>query len=114
MNDQKTKLEEVLSNIEKQKLTGIASDTTALSALRKLFLFGIYYNGVMKEGVDPDPTMNFALSIASVSRKMTNEEIGEVFRGQMEGISSVEAGFEQLMKFKPQPPEEKSKPNPAR
>lgn len=107
-------LQDVLSDAEKAKLALISEDEVTKAALRKVFLFGIYYNGIMEAGKDPEPTMNFALSLMGASRQLPNDQLGQVLRAQMEGISQVEAGFKQLDSFKPVIIDTTTKENKAR
>lgn len=107
-------LKEVLSEAEKTKLAQIAEDNTMKSALRKVLLFPIYYNGILEAGQDPDPTMNFALGLMGQSRNMPDDHLGRVLRGQMEGITMLEQGMTQIDKFKEQKEIKKDNINQAR
>ena len=107
-------LDQILNDTEKAKLTRIAEDDISMSAIKKIFLFGIYYNGTLKAGENPEPTMNFALALMGQSRNYTDEHLGQVFRAQVEAISQLEAGFKELEKFKIIKSADISKKNEAR
>lgn len=94
-----TPIEEILNDIEKASLAKLAEDLTTLNALKKLFLFGIYYNGTLKPGDDPKPLMNFATRIDE-QNVMTDDQLGRVLRAKIEGLVTVELGFKELEKFK--------------
>lgn len=96
---QKNPLDQVLNEIEKDALGHLLDDKTTLNALKKVLLFGIYYNGTMKEGEDPQPFLNFALHI-DTHNVMTDEQLGRVLRAKTEGIVALELGFKELEQFK--------------
>jgi hypothetical protein len=92
-------IESVLNDVEISSLNRLAEDQTMINALKKIFLFGVYYNGTLKEGTDPNPLMNFAMRIDE-NNIMTDEQLGRVLRAKTEGVITVELGFRELEKFK--------------
>jgi hypothetical protein len=111
--DKNNLISKVLSEAERTKLERLSEDTTTLSAIKKVLLFGIYYNGTLIKGEEPDATINFALGL-SFNKTATNEQIGADLRACTEGIRLVESGFKQLESFKKIIEPETSKENPAR
>lgn len=108
------KLETILNDLEKSKVTTFLEDETLVNAVKKILLLGLYQNGTVLPGEEYDATTNFAMHIA-FKKEATNEQIGADLRACAEGIRLLESGFEQLKKFKTQAPAEpKSTVNKAR
>lgn len=88
---------DILTDGEKTKILQIASDPTALEALRKVFLAGIYSNGTLRKGFKADPLQNAAFSlITTTDVPPTNEELGQELKGLWYGVQSLEYGFMKL------------------
>ena len=100
------KIEEVLTDIEKQKIQRFLEDKITANAVKKVLLYGIYYNGVLNAGLEIDPTINFALNLAFKKEHVTDEQIGRDLRACAEGIRLVESGFVQMGKLIPDLSEE--------
>ena len=98
--------EEVLSSIEISKLELLAQDEVMIKALKKVLLFGVYYNGTLKKGEDANPLMNFALRIDE-QNILTDAQVGAILRAKTEGLATVEGGFGVIELFKPVIVEEK-------
>lgn len=96
-------LKTVLSEKEQAKLTKFADDELMMNAVKKVLLFGMYYNGTLKEGQKPEPTKNFLLGLMSQVRSVPDEHLGQVLRGQMEGLTILENGYLDLNLFKSEP-----------
>ena len=80
-------LDKFLNANEKTQLGKLAENKALLSALRKVLLFDIYYNGTLKEGEAPDPARNFALGmVATYGHQLSDEFLGRSLRAQWEGI----------------------------
>lgn len=106
-------ISKVLSVGEKTELEKIAFNATALSAIKKIFLFGVYYNGVLEEDREPESNVNWALALFSQRNGLPDEHLGQFLRGKMEGIAMIEAAMAQIENFKPvieSPKEEKKNP----
>ena|SRR6185503_472722 len=89
-----------LSDAEKGALTAIADNMLALLALKKVLLADVYYKGVLRKDVDPDPTRNAAFALVITQPNLTNEQLGADLRAQAEGARLVEMGIGRLEKFK--------------
>ena len=104
MNDKnqpkKSPLESSLTEQETVELARIASSEIALSAIQKVCLFGIYYNGTLKKGEVANPLMNFALRLDE-GDTMSNEQLGARLRGKTEGVVALEVALREIIKFKP-------------
>ncbi len=93
------KLSEVLSELEKDKLSIVAGDEVMMSAIAKVVLNAVYFDGtIRKEGI-PDPQKNFCLALAS-RPGATNEELGAELRASLAGVQLLEKGFEELATFR--------------
>jgi len=112
MNLQKQDLDIFLDEQEQTHLRQFADNPTLVEAVRKLLLFSIYNNGVLKKGEKADPRKNFLLSITN-RRGVTDEELGREARAAAEGISALEFGFESINLFKTPIPEPKGSENNA-
>jgi hypothetical protein len=108
------KVENILSDVEKLRLQDFLNDQILVEAVRKVLLFGIYYNGTLKSGQEADSQMNFALGLVAAKADISNEELGADLRACAEGIRMVETGFKQLEKFKEIKNDKPEEKNPAR
>jgi hypothetical protein len=107
-------VKEILSDKEQNALARLADDEVTLGAIKKVLLFGIYYNGTAKgakQGINP--LMNFAMQI-DVNNVMTNEQLGLVVRAKTEALVTVEVGIRELEQFKVVTDSKEIKKNPAR
>ena len=95
----KNPLELVLNDIEKDSLSRLADDLTMLNSVKKVLLFGIYFNGTLRPGQAPEPMMNFAMQLDKENIR-TNEQLGAVLRAAQEGIIAIEVAFKEIEKFK--------------
>jgi len=96
-----TKFKDVLTSKELLKLQGIIKDKTFLSALKKLFLSSIYYNGTLEKDVEPEPRRNFICNLLytedmSMDYNISNERLGEKVRASVEAIRLIEQSFREL------------------
>lgn len=93
-----------LNEAEEIELTKFADNKLMFSAVKKVLLAGIYYNGTLIQGKAPiDPTKNFALTTAAVAQmdsSITDETIGRNLRASSVGINLVNFGFEKCEAYK--------------
>ena len=93
------KIQDILSELEKDKLAFIAGDPVMLEAVKKVVLNSVYFDGTLhKKGV-PDVLKNFALALAS-RPGVTNEDLGAELKASLAGVQLLEQGFMELEKFK--------------
>lgn len=101
---------EFMSDIEKEKIIAFNSDPILVHAVKKILLKTIYGNGVLKVGKQPEPLKNGALGLAFLALAgraiVTNEQLGEDLRALAHGVNLLEAGFNELEKFKKEPADE--------
>lgn len=107
-------LDSFLSDQERDSLQTIADNPTAMCALKKLILADVFYKGVLRKGLEPDPTRNAAYALAFSPTSISDEQLGQDIRGQAEGVRLVEAGFGRLEKLKSVGGSKETPPNPAR
>lgn len=105
-----------LADIERQQVEIFCNNKVMFEAVRKVFLAGIYENGVLKPGVPHNPMKNWAMSFHDrMTSGVTNENIGAEVRAFSWGLNEIERGFGRLLEIKPEKaePETKKKPNKA-
>lgn len=96
-------LSDYLSDQEKAAVQRFLADPVALEAVRKVFLSGIYQDGVMEPGRPADPLKNFVLgtmtkpSIAA----LPFAEKGMKIQTIIDAVGMVESGFELLKECRP-------------
>lgn len=112
MSTKKEMLALFLSDSEKAELKAFINNKPMANAIKKVLLFDIYNNGTLKAGENPDPTRNFALQFAFMTRdpnsgiRATDAELGADLRAVVEGVCLVENAYGQLAAYK----EEDAKP----
>jgi len=108
-------LDEILNVNEKNELKRFNSNNAMKGAVKKVMLSVIYYNGTLEKGKTPDPTRNSLLGLMSQSRNISDEQMGQVLRGQMEGITYLEQALEAIDGIvKPEEKKKEIEPNMAR
>jgi hypothetical protein len=95
----KEKIDEVLTETEKSKLSQFAMDEDMREAVKKVVLFPLYYEGIMKKGIKVDPMQNFAL-IFSHDPTLTDSELANFSRAAYHGINMLSMGFNNIDKYK--------------
>ena|SRR3990167_2678028 len=93
------KLDTILSVLEKERLSYVASDSVIMGAIKKVILSSVYYDGTLHKDAEPEPLKNFCLAIAT-EPKITREELGGKILASLAGVQLLEAGFRELEKFK--------------
>lgn len=103
-----------LSDHEKQSIEAFCNNKVMFNAVKKVLLSGIYEQGTLKEGEEPNPKENMAFHLASLAIKnpIPDELLGQHIRGMWAGVNALEVGFDKLETFK-QVKKGKEKPNPA-
>lgn len=96
---------EILTDIEKDKVAKFAEDTVTFNAVKKYILAVAYRHGVVEKGVEHKPGVNFALALAfdainTQTVPHSNEELGENLRGIAQAIQLVESGFKEMNDIK--------------
>ena len=87
-----------LNDVEIDSLQQFIDNPVLMSAVKKVLLSGIYFEGIIKEGDDIDPKENFLLALANQDKSA--EELGKELRARAEGIRLLELGFKKLERFK--------------
>ncbi len=112
----KEQIKTILNDIELAEVQQLADNPTALEAIKKIVLLGVYFNGTLKAGEAANPTMNAALALAANAVKIgaTNEQVGGDLRAFWEGVQLVQAGFDKIAEFKSPKEAPSTKDNPGR
>lgn len=103
-----------LTDVEKDLLGTVADNALLMNALKKVVLADVYFKGVLRAGMSPEPTRNAAIAFAFAAEAKTNEQLGEDIRAFAEGVRLVEGGFSRLDKFKTGKPAAETPRNKAR
>jgi hypothetical protein len=90
------KLVEVLSEKEQSELERIANCKEAVSALKKVLLFDMYYNGIMEKGKAPEANRNFAWNIV---KSTPRAELADKLAVNYEAVMIVEGAFQDIESF---------------
>ena|SRR5882724_5324891 len=102
MASDKAFIDKMLDDAERGKIEQIANDPTMVRAVKKVLLAGIYYNGTLKPGEEPDAMRNFAVNMMTFNLR-TNDQLGEEVRGAIEGMIKLEQGFDGIALYKAPP-----------
>lgn len=95
-------MENQLTELEIAKIELFNKDPEMVSAVRKVLLAGLYSHGVVARGFEPNPLLNGAYSLVSLSldNPIPDELIGQNLRAQWAGINSLKNAFDSLEKIK--------------
>jgi len=109
---------QILSEIEQDKIMKLAEDPVAFNAIKKYILAVCYKHGVIEKGVDHKGNVNWALRMAwgaindgGIPR--SDEELGQNLRALAYAVQIVESGFRELSEMKPMEKLEDEIKNPA-
>jgi len=95
-----------MSDKEKTELEKLTENPVLLSALKKVFLFDIYYSGTLsKEPMENDYMRNFALSLSfdpatGQEFARSNEDLGKALRAMNEALRIISISFQRIDKHK--------------
>ena len=92
---------EILSEIEKDRIIAFAQDPIAFNAVKKYVLAVAYKQGVVEKGGEHRATINFALNLAWPATNpqgmpRTDEELGQNLRAMTYAVQLIESGFKEL------------------
>lgn len=110
-------LDKLISEAEEIELRKIASNETAMQALKKVLLFSVYYSGMLDNDTDFQRNVFFSILLqpnTGQEYKLTNEELGQKFRARVEGLMLLDDGLKQLKSYRAEPEVEEEKANEAR
>ena len=99
---------EVLTDVEKTKIENFCKDEELLSAVRKVLLGGIYTQGTIQKGVEIDPMVNGAFSLASysISNPIPDAELGSHIKAMWAGVNYLKNALDVLHLIKVEKVEE--------
>jgi hypothetical protein len=108
----------ILNDIEKDKIAKFAEDKFTLEAVKKYILAVALKHGVFEKGKPFTGNMNWALQLAwgateSQGMPRSDEELGQNLRALTVAVKLVESGFKELAEFKKVEPLEDNEKNPA-
>lgn len=109
---------EILNDLETNKVIALAQDPVAFMAVKKYLLAVVYKHGVIQKGGEHKGTINFALNLAwpatqSQGMPRTDEELGQNLRALTYAVQLVESGFNEIAEMKKVEPIIENKSNPA-
>jgi len=109
-------MENYLSDIEKEAIVTFYGNAVMREAVKKVLLFDVYNNGVLKPGEEAMPTRNFMLGLYfnNQGQEVSNEALGAELRAAAEGISTVENAFNKMKSITGAPVVKEPKVNVAR
>ena len=92
---------EILNDIEKDKIIAFAQDKMLFQAVKKYVLAVAYKQGVIEKGGEHRGTVNFALNLAWPATQphgmpRTDEELGQNLRAMTYAVQLIESGFKEL------------------
>jgi len=112
------KFNNILSEDEEIELRKLAENEITIGAIKKILLYGVYYNGTMEAGKTPNISQNFATQSAlfaiQSNPKVNNEDLGRELRSNVAAIRMLELGFKELEGFKTENKKATDKKNQAR
>lgn len=92
------RLEKLLSELEKDKLSFVANDKVMLGAIKKVVLSAVYFDGTLQKDSEPEAQKNFALALAA-KPNISNEALGAELKASLAGVQLLETGFRELEKY---------------
>jgi hypothetical protein len=109
---------QILSEIEKDKVMAVVEDEITFNAFKKYILAVVYRHGVIEKGKDFQGNVNWALQFAWSSTESggmprSDEELGQQLRALTQATKLVESGFKELSELKKVEVLEETKENPA-
>jgi len=108
---------EILSDIEKDKIAKFCEDEFLFEAVKKYVLTVAYVHGVPKKGKPHKGNLNYALNMAwgaiTGGIPRSDEELGQNIRALAQAVQLVESGFKELKEFKKVEKLEDVKSNPS-
>jgi hypothetical protein len=120
MDEKSTKsmLESILNSEEIIELQGFLNKPKLVEAVKKVLLYPIMYQGVLRPGETPEPGKNFLLQLVASQMKrqgmINNEALGADLSGKYEGMTAVMSAFEEMKSLKVEKVVEEHKKNKAR
>ena len=87
-----------LSDLEIAKIESFTADDVLFEAVRKVLLAGIYTHGTVQLGYTPDPLINGAFSLVSLSptNPIPDEIIGQTLKAQWAGVNALKNAIDSL------------------
>lgn len=97
--------QEILSEIERDKVIAFCADPLAKEAVKKYILAVAYTQGVIEKGKPHNARINFALNLAwpatsADGMPRTDEELGQNLRAMTYAVQLVESGFREMAEMK--------------
>jgi hypothetical protein len=90
------------TDLEVSKIEKFCADKEMLDAVKKVLLEGIYSHGTIGLGYTPNPLLNGAFSLVSLSTNnpIPDEIIGQQLRAQWAGVNALHNAFGNLSNIK--------------
>jgi len=117
MNSTNDISEQILTEIEKEKIIAFCSDQVLFNAVKKYVLAVAYEHGVPTKGKEHKGNLNFALRLAWMATDgravINDQDLGQNLRALTSAVQLVESGFEELSQLTKQEPIKSEVTNPA-
>lgn len=107
-------LDSILDFTEQAYLKTFMENDIMKQAVKKVVLAGIYYNGVLEAGKEPEPARNFLLGTTDGFIQLSDEALGQKLRAGSTAVGLLENGFQSLELYKEVEKANKEKVNIAR
>ena len=93
---------DILTDMEVVKIEAFCADTEMYNAVRKVILQGIYEHGTVQKDHTPDPLVNGAFALASLSMEnpIPDEQLGAHVRAMWAGVNAMHNAFKELSNIK--------------
>lgn len=99
----KNNFDEVLDDIEKEKVMRFLDDPETVEAVRKVLLYSIYSAGALYKGQKAyNPEENVLLSFAA-NPELSQQQKGAIAETMIAGVTVVQKGFHALKTFERPP-----------
>jgi len=96
------KIQDSLTDLQVEKIMAFCADKDMYEAVNKVILQGIYFHGTVQKNGTPDPLINGAFSLASLSMEnpIPDAEIGAHLRAMWAGVNAMKNAFDTLKSIK--------------
>ncbi len=93
---------DILTDLQVEKIEQFCADTEMYEAVKKVMLQALYEHGTVQKDHTPDPLINGAFSLASLSMNnpIPDAELGAHIRAMWAGVNVLKNAYDSLDKTK--------------